>query len=77
MSASSPSPESISISDFSGFSNGVLAEFCRKWPGTPEARAAKAELVSRKVLPYDEWCSRPWECVAAGGRCKKDPNCGD
>jgi hypothetical protein len=69
-------PSDVSISDFFGFSSAVLAEFCRKWPGTNEARAARAELLSRKALPYAEWCRAPWECVGKGS-CPRDPNCGD
>jgi hypothetical protein len=50
------------IRRFHTFSSAVLAEFCRAWPGTNEARAARAELLQRKALPYAEWCGllRRW-----------------
>ena len=69
-------PEDVSISDFAGFSSGVLAEFCRRWPGTNEARAAYAALLHRGALAYAEMCRKPWECIAKGS-CPLDPNCAD
>lgn len=64
------------MDDFAGFSNATLATFCERWPGTNEARAAKAELITRKCLPYSEMCRKPWECLSVG-RCPLDPNCAD
>jgi hypothetical protein len=69
-------PDMVSVSDFSGFTSAVLATFCLRWPGTMEARFARAELNRRRALPYDEWCSAPWECVGKS-YCPRDPNCGD
>jgi hypothetical protein len=69
-------PDTVNISDFPSFTSGVLAEFCRKWPGTDEACAARLELLNRKALPYNERCRSPWECVGKG-YCPRDPNCGD
>ena len=70
------SPDTVSIADFAGFSSDILATFCERWPGTNEARAAKAELVNRKVLPYLEWCRSPIKCVGKS-HCPRNPNCGD
>lgn len=69
-------PDMVSVADFDGFSNAVLACFCQQWPGTNEARAARAALVQRKALAYAEMCRKPWECVGKGS-CPCDPNCAD
>jgi hypothetical protein len=69
-------PDAVSIADFPGFTNAVLAEFCRAWPGTNEARAARAELISRKALVYAEFCCQPWLCIAKGW-CPRNPTCAD
>lgn len=70
------SPDTVNISDFPSFASGVLADFCRQWPGTEEARAARLELLSRKALAYDQWCCEPWKCVGKG-YCTRDPSCAD
>ena len=69
-------PDMVNISDFDGFSNEILATFCRRWPGTNEARAAKAALVERRSLSYGSACQEPWKCISKG-YCPRDPNCAD
>jgi len=69
-------PDTVTIADFAGFSNAVLASFCQQWPGTNEARAARAALIERKALPYDSACQEPWKCVGRS-YCPRDPNCAD
>lgn len=66
----------VSIADFAGFASETLAEFCRIWPGTNEARAARAELIGRRALAYSEMCRKPWVCISKGF-CPLDPNCAD
>ena len=69
-------PTTLLIADFPGFSTFVLASLHHDLPSSNESRAAFAELVRRKALPYDEWCRAPIECIHRG-YCPRDPTCGD
>src|SRR6185437_2655065 len=69
-------PDMVTIADFDGFSNEILACFCQQWPGTNEAHAAKAALVARRSLSYGSACLEPWKCINKG-YCPRDPNCAD